>query len=286
MILTLLLLLSIVAASVNSVLLHKASGKLNTVSFNMIGTVVWILILAGMNRFSLSITPPILIWGVLYGIVQMLFMLFKAKAMGTGPVSTTTLIGNCSLLLSTTVGVLVWHEGLSVFQVIGIALLIAAFFCCTYSKGEKEYSRMWLIYCCCFFVSSAGVGIIFKAFSKSVDSGVNDMMLVAAVTMLTLSGLVRLFGAVTRKNAKEQIEWKKILPIAIFCGLLSCAYNRLNVFLTGELPSAVFFPIFNGGVILLAMVLGTCVLKERLTKRQTIGILMGTAAVAVVGFLG
>ncbi len=284
MIPAILLIISIAAASINSTLLHKAAGKMDTVSFNMVGSVVWIVVLTILNGFSITVTAQTVLWGVLYGIIQILFMLFKAKAMGSGPVSATTLIGNCSLLLSTAVGVIVWQEKVSVPQIIGIALLIAALFCCTYTREQEKRSRIWRAYCCGFFVFSAGVGIVFKAFSMTGSGSVNDMMLVAAVTMVILSGLVRLCRAAPGKSEKRNS--KGVLLLAFISGLLSCMYSRLNIFLTGALPSAVFFPGYNGGVILLATALGTYVLKERLSRWQIMGILLGTIAIVIIGLLG
>ncbi len=284
------LLITIFAASLNSVLLHKLPKKNDVFSFNLICSAIWFVILLCINRFSITFSKEIVIWGILYGIVQMFFLIFKTKAMGAGPVSITTLIGNCSLLLSTVVGIVVWRESISWLQILGITMLIAAFFLCTYSKAQDTKSKLWVLYCVCFFVFAAGVGIIFKGYSKSlVDSAgrANDMMIVASITMVVLLAGKKGFDILSagkRDEVAEKVFFDKTyLWIALSSGVLSCLYNRLNIVLAGEFPAAIFYPCFNGGVILLSLVLSIIVLKEHLTKKQIVGLTIGTAAVLIIG---
>ncbi len=283
----LLLLVSILFASVNSVLLHKLPAKSDLFLLNLICSGVWILLLFSLNGFSVALTPSVLLWGVLYGVTQEMFLFFKAQAMKSGPVSLTTLIGNCSLILSTPVGILVWQESVSVPQLIGIGALILAFVFCTYKKGEKAApaTKKWFLYCLCFFTLAAGVGILFKAFSKAEGGEhVGDMMLVAAVVMLLFAGIKLAVRRCVVKGEAQGFEVsRRFVLIALINGVLGCCYNRLNISLAGKLESAVFYPCFNGGVILLSTLLGLFFLRERLTRRQAVGLALGIAAVVTVG---
>lgn len=287
--LVLLLFVSIFAASLNSVLLHKLPQKSNVFAFNLIGSLIWMIILFCVNGFKIDFNSTNILWGVLYGVIQMLFMIFKTKSMGSGPVSITTLIGNCSLILSTSVGVLVWKEDISIWQILGILILISAFFLCTYQKSGTKASKMWVIYCVFFFVFAAGVGIVFKCFSKANGGSAGDMMIIAAFTMAVLFLckilLDKLGGKTEEDGAQKSIGFNKVfLILALSSGVLSCLYNRLNISLAGLFDSAIFYPCFNGGVILLSLALSMIILKERITKRQAVGLALGTAAVLIIGF--
>ncbi len=275
----LLLILSVFIASLNSVLLHRLPKGSDVVRFNMLSSAAWVVVLLAVNGFTVTLTPSVLLWGIAYGVVQELFMYYKAQAMKSGPVSVTTLIGNCSLVLSTAVGVLVWKEHVSLGQVLGIALLLAALVLCTYKKpdGAAQSAKRWPVYCLLFFTLAAGVGIIFKAFSKTGGSA-GDMMLVAAVTMLVFS----LCKTAVRAGQRPRLD-KGLVLLALVSGLISCAYNRLNIYLAGALDSAVFYPCFNGGVICVSALLSMLMLRERFSKRQAIGLLLGICAVVTVG---
>ncbi len=290
------LILTVFMASVNSMLLHKIPKRASIISFNMICSAVWVAVLFAVNGFSLQLNADVLLWGVLYGVVQMLFLFFKTKAMSSGLVSITTLIGNCSLILSTFVGAFVWQEKISVLQIIAIAVLILSFFCCTYQKSQSKSSKKWVFYCVLFFVFAAGVGIIFKVYSKLHQSGdqTGDMMITAAMVMIILLLVGRIFenraikvadasDTKTEETNPEKLWNKNTIFIAILCGLLSCVYNRLNIDLSGMFESAVFYPCFNGGTCLVSAVLSVIFFKERLKPIQVIGLIIGITAVILIG---
>ena len=71
---------------------------------------------------------------------------------------------------------------------------------------------------------------------------------------------------------------KSALFYALLCGIFACVYNRLNVTLSGALPGVVFFPIFNGSVIILSTLAGLIFFGERLKGSQIAGMVIGVAA--------
>ena len=80
----LLLLTSIIFASANSVVLHKVTldgGKI--FRYNLIGAAVWCLCLFIANRCTLTLDFNVILWGIIYGVTQALFILFKTLAMNT-----------------------------------------------------------------------------------------------------------------------------------------------------------------------------------------------------------
>lgn len=62
-------------------------------------------------------------------------------------------------------------------------------------------------------------------------------------------------------------------------GICFAVLNRLNLYLSGVVDSAVFFPIVNGGSLILTMIAAIVVFRERLTRKQWIGIVLGVLAV-------
>ncbi len=273
---------TVMLASLNSAILHGTpfSEKGKVFGFNFLCSCVWTLILILLGgRLSLSVQT--LFFGVLYAAVQIVFLVFKSKAMSLGPISLTTLIGNMSLLLSTVCGVVFWHENCGVFQIFGIALLVAATVICTYKKDTLTFGKGWGFYVVGFFVSAAGIGLVFKAFSKS-GGNTGDMMLTAAVIMTIITGAITFAN---RSLFKSMVSDRRFLLTSAACGVVSCLYNRINIYLSGAIDSVIFFPTFNGGVIILSTIIGTVVFKERLSVRQKAGILTGVAAIIIIGVL-
>ena len=146
--------ISVLAASFNSVVLNKAgASKKDTVfKFNFLCSLVWCVLLFFVNNCNLHINSQVIFWGIMYGVAQTCFLLFKTAAMSTGTVSITTLIGNSSLLLSLFVSLVFWKERVTLSDVLGLVLLCVSIFLCTYKKSEKECTSSWKYYTFFFFL--------------------------------------------------------------------------------------------------------------------------------------
>lgn len=282
-----LLLASIAFASLNSVLLHKAKISHSDVfKFNFLCAVVWCVCLFCVNGFKLQINKTVLLWGIIYGVTQTLFILFKTLAMNTGSVSITTLVGNFSLVISVLFCFFVWDEAIGVWDVVGLALLLVGIILSTNKEASSKSSSKWPVYLILFFIFAAAVGISFKAFSKTGKlEYAGDMMLVAAIFMLISYAVISLFVK-NRDSAEESGKInKEFIIYALISGVLSCVYNRLNIYLSGALDGVIFFPSFNGGVILLSTVLSVILLREKLNLKASVGIMLGVAGICVIGIL-
>ena len=265
----LLLCLSILFASANNLLLHKFGNRGldspgGVLLFNAAVSGIWVILLGGTSMISggLRSDTGSVCWGMLYGVVTAAFLFFKMQAMATGPVSLTAFIGCASLLISTGFGVFVLGEGASVLQTVGVAILMIALFLVVSPKNDHA-KKSWKLWCAGFFTCSAAVGIIFK------------MMFAAALTSELL--FTAMSFAVSEKHRPKPIPGSAV-GYLVACGIAGCVYNRLNIFLAGQLPSVVFYPTFNGSVILISTLCGLIFFKEKLKAQQAIGIAAGAAA--------
>ena len=282
-----LLFLSIVAASLNSVTMHQAnlSKKGSIYQFNLLCSTVWCVCLFVASGGIVCLDKSVLLWGCVYGVTQALFVLCKTTAMNSGSVSVTTLIGNCSLVISVTFCLLLWREPITPGDILGLLLLIVGIVLTTYKKKQGEhFTRRWGISAFFFLVFGAGVGMIFKAFSKSVSAEkAADMMLVAALVMMLFYAAILLLRRELKVVKSLKSQGRTFVIVSLICGLLGCLYNRLNIFLSGNLSSIVFFPVFNGGVVVLSAVLSIILLRERPGLRRCIGLLFGIVGICIIG---
>jgi len=279
----LLLLISILLAVSNNLLLHcfgnrGLRGLSDILLFNSLVSCVWIAILLPLSGLK-PVTVGALLWGVLYGIVTAVFLLGKMQAMATGPVSVTSFIGCSSLLISTAVGIIAFQESVMPLQILGVALLLCALFLtASPSAGGEKIKKAWMRWCVLFFFASASTGIIFKLHQSSDSRNeVGAMMLCAAVTSAVIFAAAAVIAGKKSGIGMPHIPMRAIL-FALACGIVSCGYNRLNITLSSALPSIVFFPVFNGAVILGASLLAAVVFREMLTRRQLAGMGIGIAA--------
>ena len=272
---------AILFASLNSVLLHNIdfSKKGLVIRFNIIGSCIWALILFVLGGRP-EVNKSVLIYGTLYALAQVLFLIFKAKAMSLGPVSLTTLIGNMSLILSTVCGILIWNEKVSPMQILGIILLIISIVICTYEKNSEKNNAAWIFCCVLFFIFAAAVGLIFKFFSKTGEN-INNMMFFASLMMIVL---LFPFSFLCKEKEKNNSQYTPTYIIKlVICGIISCLYNRINIYLSGAMDSIIFFPSFNGSVIILSTLFGVVLFKEKLKPKQIAGITLGLISILSIG---
>ena len=284
-----MLFVSILAASLCSTVMHKArlNGGSSVFHFNLLGAAVWCILLLFANGFRLDLSREVIIWGVLYGITQALFILFKTAAMNSGSVSVTSLIGNLSLIISVVLCLVIWEESIYPADIIGLVLLMLGILLTTYKNSREKVTMRWVVFSSLFLIFGAAIGITFKAFAKSeAKDSVPSMMLVASAMMLVLYSVISLIlGMGAKRQVKSNRERRAFILTAVGAGVCSCLYNRLNISLSAALPSVVFFPAFNGGVVVISTLFSVLLLGERLSRRQTFGILIGVAAIAVIGIL-
>ena len=70
--------------------------------------------------------------------------------------------------------------------------------------------------------------------------------------------------------------------LAIFSGAALGMIHSLNLYLSGALPSIVFFPVVNGGLILMTAMVSVVVFHERLKAKQIAGLIMGVIIICVM----
>ena len=281
------MLISILLSVMNACLLRKY-GEVNKKNyspflFNAGVSVVWIIILFALFVFGDSkVSLGAIAYGVAYGVILFAFLLFKTQSMAHGPVSLSTLIGSCAFVIATGFGVVYANEKVSTLQLVGmLMLLISLIMCVNPQKSSEKLTKKWFIYCFGFFLAGGMVGVLYKLFGKSpFGNEVETMFLTAAIVSLLLFSIV---GIVHAKSVSKIKPDKTILIFMLLSGMASCLYIRMNLSLSSVIPSIVFFPVSNGGMVIFSTIIGRIVFKERLNKLQLWGIAMGCIAVVING---
>ncbi len=87
-------------------------------------------------------------------------------------------------------------------------------------------------------------------------------------------------GIAVAAPAGRRFRWGKGAQAALLVGsgVAVALNNIINLYLAGAMDSAVFFPLVNGVGLVLGIVAGLIVFREKLTLRQWIGIVCGVAA--------
>ena len=247
-----------------------------------------LLVLGGAQRPSLFT----LLLGIGFGIAVAGNLIANTAALAIGPISYTSLIISLSTVITALSGALFWHETLRLTQIIGILLMVVCLILSVKKdEGEgKAKTVRWFLLSVIACLFNGAIGILQKVHQSSAHR--DELMAFLAVSF----GFSFLFSTVCllfslRGGKKEALRLpsvpdkkKALLLLAVFAvvGICTALNHVINLYLAGIVESAVFFPIVNGGGLILLTLSSFILFHEKLTRRQTIGLLVGFAAVLLL----
>ena len=264
---------------------QKTGGLTPIFLYNLVtGIVTAVILLLWGGLGTVSLFTALL--GVVFGLVTNLQMLALFKGYEIGPMSYTSLIISCSTVISALSGAIFWDEKLTWAHIVGLILMLASFALAVEKKeGEKSASAKWFLYCIFGFLGCGAIGIMQKVHQSSEYKGeLNAFLIIAFATSFVFSTVYLLF--VWGKKHGEGLEFRKpdrtqwmLFCLMLVSGGCVAVNNKLNLYLSGVMDSAVFFPIVNGGGLVLITVAAVLIFRERLSRKQWIGVVFGMLSV-------
>ena len=262
---------------------NKSDALMFNILISLFSLVVVLIFGKGFNLPSVYTQ----LLGILFGIATGLGMLFTTWAMACGPMSYTILIVSCAMLLPTFSGALFWNEPISLSQYAGVVLLILSLFCGMNPKHDKRITFKWALNSAGAFLCSGLVGVMQKIHQSSVHKDeLSPFLFIAfAVSALFMFGLCCYYRlkeglriTIFRRENRGRV-WLLSLGIGICTGATNC----LNLYLSGVLPSVLFFPVTNGSVIVLSALAAKLFFNEKMERNQIVGVVSGALGVALCG---
>ena len=262
-----------------------SSGNLSVYIFNAISSfaaAITFLVWGGFGDASVFT----LLLGALFGAVVMLQGLFFLKAMQIGPMSLTMVIVTFSTVITALSGAVFWGETIKILQIVGIILMFASFYFTVDKKqDEKSASLKWLVLCLLALIFFGGIGLMQKihqtsAYKLEINAFLTTAFIVGGILSLifTFASKAKTNGAMFVKTETGRISWVVIL-IMVVAGVCTATNHKLNLYLSGVMDSAVFFPLINGGGLVLVTLSALVIFRERLTIKQWISVALGIASV-------
>lgn len=260
-------------------------SKCNYAALSFLVAGIGLAIIGNMMKPSLFT----LLLSILFGAITALQSITMLIAMRLGPVSYTMMFSSFSTVITALSGVLFFHEKITFLKIIGILLMLVSFVFAVEPQNEKKKGgRAWLLLCITVFLGTGAIGIMQKVHQTSPYKEELDIFLVLAfcVTAIVSFCASSLFkkkesAAQAARTADKKILLPLILSIVVG-GICVAANNQLNLFLSGVLEASVFFPIANGGAVVLSTLAAFFLFKERLSVRRWIGLGIGILSVILL----
>lgn len=281
---TLMLILSLAACLLGTIIrkfyTDKTGGNLRRIYlFNIITSLLTCLILLVWGGLG-SVSWFTLLLACLFGFITVAQTVFQLKALDAGPMSYTTVICSFSSLISALSGAMFFGETLGIMHIIGMVLMAGSFLLAVEKKdGQKATSLRWLVFCIITFFCTGGIGIMQKLHQSSAYSHELNAFLVIAFGFSSVASLPLMLAAPKGDVKQDKKTAWLLIGSLIVCGVCIALNNKWNLYLSGVMESAVFFPIVNGGGMVLNTLAAVLFFREKLTWKQWVGIVLGTASV-------
>ena len=276
----LLLLFSIILAVGKSSLYHtyarNGAPSLNdTFRFNSFSyAVASCVALIGLLVSAQAISAPTVICAFFYATIVVSLQTISITAMRVGAMSTTSICVMYGMIIPAVAGPIFWKEKIGILQIIGIVMMIVSLWLIKEKTPaeEKSITKKWVVLAVLAFFLSGMAGVMEKIHqSTSAREERMPFVFIACAFMFAFSFVAK---CVThRKGEKKRVG--SLLPLAIVSGFVIGLYSTVNLILSGNLDSMIYYPIANGGAMLLTVLVSVIAFKEKFDKMRVIGTVMG-----------
>ena len=258
----------------------KTRTPIDAIFFNGIifltGAVILWLVL------DVRLTLAALIAGLAVGLINLSYQLCYVSAFSCGPISLTALISNISMVVPVVFSAIVYGESLTLSRILGILVTVASLYFSTATFGKSKLNVKWIVFTALAFLANCGSNIAIKIYLKSFAVGDSSSFVAVHFTASALFSLL-LFVLLTAKGRRCTYSINKtVFFTAGIIGLILGVFNLIYAHAMSVLDATLLLPLYNGGTTLL-VTLGTALLfRERLTRRQYTGILLGLIAIVLM----
>ncbi|MDF2685801.1 MAG: protein of unknown function transrane [Clostridia bacterium] len=287
----LLLFISVIITLIYGILRNYYSKKnVKTVTdyyaFNFLSSILSTVILIALSGGIQLPSLYTLILGIIFGIVTALAAIANLQALNIGPMSYTSVIITASMIIPALSGSLIWNEQISIWQYIGMLLMVVSIaFSVDKKSNEKSSSVKWLLLCMTAFLFGGSIGIMQKFHQSSVYSEELSEFLIIAFLISTIFSFGMYQWYSKRKKIPKSISFSfksSTFIMAVVSGIFIALANQINLYLSGVMNSAIFFPVVNGGGLLLTAIVAIVFFKEKLSKKQWFGLIIGIIAILLL----
>ena len=218
---------------------------------------------------------------ILFAAVSFVNTYTATRALVLGPLAYTCVIAAASSIIPVLYGRIFLGEQITVFQIIGMVLILISVFLSVETQGEKKKASLrWLGYALLNFLMNGTIGVlqkIHRASAHAHESNEYLLIMFFFMALITAGYLMILRKKGTVRSAKP-LKMPKVFLVLLAAGVSAGLINVLNLYLSGAFDAAFLFPVLNGGGTLAALILAFVVFKEKFTLRRSIGLAVGVLA--------
>ena len=246
----------------------------NSISYGVAAVVALIGMLISLDKLSLITV----ICAFFYAAIVISLQTISITAMRVGAMSTTAICVMYGMIIPSVAGPIFWKETIGILQIAGIIMMLVSLWLI---KGkspaeEKKISKKWTLLAIFAFLLSGMAGVMEKI-HQSTEARAEKMsfVFVACSFMFAFS----LIASLIKCKRKEEKTKASVRSLALLSGAVIGCYSAVNLTLAGKLDSMIYYPIANGGAMLLTVFVSVIIFKERFDKPRVVGTIIGLVGI-------
>lgn len=258
-----------------------------TYSYTLAGLIAFVMLLFdGMSGFSL---PAVGISAL--GAVSLAVSLFcSIEALKSGVMVLAAMAGSAGLLLPCIAGIFMFNEPMKPMQFIGIALLIfSGWLLIGYSKEQTgSFTPRTLLLLIGSMLSNGSVMLAQKMFSKYLPDTSVSIFSFLTFGLIGIGMFIGLVPSLLSQSGRAKIAAvpKPVFLYGTISSIILLAINQLATLAGRNVPSAIMFPINDGGATIITAITAALFFKEKLTVRSVCGLILGIGSLIVINLFG
>ncbi len=231
---------------------------------------------------DVQITAAALLAGLIIGAVNLSYQLFYVSAFACGPISLTTLISSVSMVVPIVFSAIVYHEPLNVSRALGILATIASLYFSTVQLGKNKFHLKWILFTALAFLANCTSTILMKVYLKSFAVGDSSSFVAVHFTSSAILSLLLYLILTGRGKRCTYPIGKAVVFTGVSIGVILGCFNLIYAYAMSVLDATLLLPLYNGATTLLVTLGSALLMKERLNRRQYIGVLLGIIAIVLM----
>ena len=235
---------------------------------------------AGSLRITLVLGKPWFNLSLLTGVLLIIgFNLYAWSARKAG-VALTAIAGRMSVIIPVMAGFMFFKDQFTYFKIVGIVLaLIAVYYSFKKGKGSISIESRLIHYPVLLFLSQGITDTILKLGQQKFINNDFALFLTIAFSVAMICGIIVLIFKPYRRKFKFRT---KNLIAGILLGLFNwgSAYFFLKAMITYEIT--ILVPIISVSVVVLSVLSGYFLFREKLTSTNIFGIVVAILAILLL----
>lgn len=251
--------------------------KFNAFSYGVAAVIALVVFLIG--TISLSFTT--VLCALFYAMIVFGLQSLSIVAMRTGAMSLTSLMVLYGMIIPSLAGPIFWKEPFGLLSGVGIVAMVVSLWLLRDKPNEKnKFSKKWVITVAICFVLSGLAGVMEKIHQTTPYREQRTGFILCACLCMFMFSIVGSF--VVKSGEKKSFNLKRLSLLGSASGVIVGLYSSINLTLAGALNSMIYYPVANGGALLLTVLVSVFVFKEKLSTSKLIGFIIGLLSIVAL----